>query len=274
MSFSASSTDPPLGTTVTLIATSPFDVGPTDLLHPDLAAAGAATLVLIVLVVALVSPGPGASAAALSPALAAAPPGLVAVAFQEGPATGIDPNVLLAIAKVETDWGQARNGQPDDLVPDDIRASVNVTELQPGGATMSLLGLTGGRRIGDWVNLQPVGPTQEHAMGFMQFLPSTWRVEAAAAPGSPLDPYQPADALLTAGSYLHRLETGAAGGLPHGLRGALAVYGGSLAYADPVLSLALPPRRSPGCQWCSRSRRLAGSSASRSRSGRPTSPRT
>jgi hypothetical protein len=70
-----------------------------------LAAAGAGILALIVLV-AVQSAGPGASASGVSPALAGAPPGLVAVAFEAGPATGIDPNVLLAIAKVETDWGQ------------------------------------------------------------------------------------------------------------------------------------------------------------------------
>jgi hypothetical protein len=40
--------------------------------------------------------------------------------------------------------------------------------------------------------------------------------------------------------------TGAAGGVPHDLRGALAVYGGSLAYADQVLSLALPPAQVAG----------------------------
>jgi hypothetical protein len=203
------------------------------------AAAGAAILALIVLVVALLSAGPGASASGVSPALASAPPGLVAVAFQAGAVTGIDPNVLLAIAKVETNWGQARNGQPDDLVPADIRADVDVAALQAGGAAATMLRLAGGRRIGDWVNPQPVNG--EHAMGLMQFLPSTWRVEFAAAPGSPHDPYRPADALLTAGSYLHRLETGAAGGVPHDLRGALAVYGGSVAYADQVLSLAEPP---------------------------------
>src|SRR5215472_7841057 len=111
-----------------------------------LAAAGAGTLALIVLVVALQSAGPGASASGLSPALAGAPPGLVAVAFGAGPATGIDPNVLLAIAKVETDWGQARNGQPDDLVPADIRADVDVAALRAGGATATMLGLNDGRR--------------------------------------------------------------------------------------------------------------------------------
>jgi hypothetical protein len=121
------------------------------------AAAGAGILALIVLVVAVLSAGSGASASGVSPALAGAPQGLVLVAFQAGAATGIDPNVLLAIAKIETDWGQARNGQPDDLVPADIRASVSVTELLPGGATISLLDLAGGRRIGDWVKPQPVG---------------------------------------------------------------------------------------------------------------------
>jgi hypothetical protein len=193
----------------------------------------------------LSSPASGAGFA-LSGALAGAPKGLVATAVQAGRLTQHNPNVLLAIAKVETGWGTARNGQPDDLVPADLQAHVDVAALQPAGATMSLLGLTGGRRIGDWVNPQPVGPAQEHAMGFMQFLPSTWRTEAAAAPGHPHDPYQPADALVTAGSYLHRLETGAVGGVPHDLRGALAAYGGSLAYADQVLGLAAPPTQVAG----------------------------
>jgi soluble lytic murein transglycosylase-like protein len=68
-----------------------------------LAAAGAGLLALIVLVVALLSAGPGANASGVSPALAGAPPGLVAVAFKAGEATGIDPNLLLAVARVETD---------------------------------------------------------------------------------------------------------------------------------------------------------------------------
>jgi len=71
-------------------------------------------------------------------------------------------------------------------VPADIRAQVDAAALAAGGATATMLGLKDGRRIGDWVNPQPVNG--EHAMGFMQFLPSTWRVEAAAAPGGPRDP--------------------------------------------------------------------------------------
>jgi len=83
-------------------------------------------------------------------------------------------------------------------------------------------------------------------MGLMQFLPSTWRVESAAAPGSPHDPYRSADAMVAAASYLHRRETAAASEVPHDLRGALAVHGGSLAYADQVLGLATPPAQVAG----------------------------
>jgi hypothetical protein len=79
--------------------------------------------------------------------------------------TGIDPNVLLAIAKVETDWGRARQGQPDALEPADIRAGIDATALQPDAATIALLGLPDGRRIGVWVNLHAIGPAQEHAIG-------------------------------------------------------------------------------------------------------------
>ncbi len=182
----------------------------------------AGILALVVLAPALFAAAGGASGSGLSPALADAPKGLVAIAFQAGQATGIDGNVLIAIAKV------------------DVRAHVDAAALQPGGITAALLGLADGRRIGDWVNPQPVGA--EHAMGLMQFLPSTWRGEAAPAPGRPQDPYRPLDAMTTAGSYLHRLETGAAGGQQRDLRGALAVYGGSLAYADRILSLARAPQ--------------------------------
>jgi hypothetical protein len=87
----------------------------------------------------------------------------------------------------------------EDLVPADIRAAVDAAALEPGGATAALLGLSDGRRIGDWVNPQPVGA--EHAMGFM-LLPSTWRIEAAVAPGGPRDLYRPLDAMTAARNYL------------------------------------------------------------------------
>ena len=44
--------------------------------------------------------------------------------------------------------------------------------------------------------------------------------------------------MTAAGSYLRRIEVGGAGG--QHVRGALAVYGGSIAYADQVLALSEP----------------------------------
>ena len=199
---------------------------------------GVVALVLLALVAAARPPSPatgtGSSRAAVE--VRGAPAELVAVATEAGDLTGVQPDVLLAISRVECDFGRCQSGLPDDLVPADVRRHVDVGALAPGGATATLLGLRDGRRLGDWVNPEPVAG--EHAMGFMQFLPSTWRQEVAVAPGRPRDPYRPRDSMLVAGSYLTRLQRGAAGGGPHDLRAALAVYGGSVAYADQVLAVA------------------------------------
>jgi hypothetical protein len=168
---------------------------------------------------------------------AGAPSALVLVARHASVLTGADPAVLLAISEVECDFGRCRAGQSDTLVPTDVRSRVDQAALRPGGATASLLGIADGRRIGDWVDPVSVVGGQ-HAMGFMQFLPSTWRHEAPLAPGRPRDPYRPIDAMVTAGSYLARLQSGALDGRRRSLRDALAVYGGDGAYADRVLSLA------------------------------------
>jgi membrane-bound lytic murein transglycosylase B len=168
---------------------------------------------------------------------AAAPAQLVAVARQAGRLTGSDPAVLLAISEVECDFGRCRAGQPDELVPADVRDRIDREALLPGGETVRLLGLADGRRIGDWVNPIAVAGGQ-HAMGFMQFLPSTWRQEAPLAPGRPRDPYRPYDSMVAAGSYLVRLQRGAVDGRRRTLRGALAAYGGDGEYADRVLGLA------------------------------------
>ena len=167
---------------------------------------------------------------------AAAPARLVEVARQAGRLTGADPAVLLAISQVECDFGRCRAGQPDALVPADVRGHVDRTALQPGGETARLLGLDDGRRIGDWVNPVAVDGGQ-HAMGFMQFLPSTWRQEAALAPGRPRDPYRPYDSMVAAGSYLGRLQRGAVDGRRRSLHASLAAYGGDGSYADRVLAL-------------------------------------
>ena len=133
--------------------------------------------------------------------------------------------------------GRARETQPDDLVPADIRATIDAAALQPGGATATLLGLPDGRRIGDWVNPQPVGA--EHAMGCA--VPA---LRLARRGGRRAwwcaRPYRPLDTMGAVGSYLRRLETGAEDGRQRDLRAALALYGGSTAYADQVLALAEP----------------------------------
>jgi membrane-bound lytic murein transglycosylase B len=169
--------------------------------------------------------------------LADAPSKLVSVAKQAGGLTGIDANVLLAVSKVECNFGRCRSGQLDSMVPPDVRSHVDPLALKPGGSTATMLGLSDGRRIGDWVNPQPVAGGQ-HAMGFMQFLPTTWRQEAAAAPGRPSDPYKPYDSMVVAGSYLTRLQSGAEDDRHRNLSAALSVYGGNAAYADHVLDLA------------------------------------
>lgn len=168
--------------------------------------------------------------------LADAPSQLVSLARDAGGVTGVDPNVLLAVSKVECNFGRCRSGQSDTLVPPDLRSHVDVVALKPGGSTAVMLGLNEGRRIGDWVNPRPVAGGQ-HAMGFMQFLPTTWRQEVSAAPGRPSDPYKPYDSMVVAGSYLTRLQKGAEDGKRRDLHTALTVYGGSAGYADRVLDL-------------------------------------
>jgi CHAP domain len=173
----------------------------------------------------------------VSDTLGSAPPGLVDTAARSATKFGQDASVLLAVNYVETVFGTVQTGQPDDLVPADIRAHVDQAALAPNGVTSLMLRLQGGRRIGDWVGPPLVG--SEPAMGFMQFLPLTWRTEAPPALGRPGDPYNPEDAMTAAASFLKKLTR------EHGsLRNGLAFYGGydSLAYADQVLGLAHGPK--------------------------------
>jgi membrane-bound lytic murein transglycosylase B len=85
--------------------------------------------------------------------------------------------VLLAVAKVETDWGQTQTSNcpaMDAKVPSSIRQEVDTSKLAPGGQTARDLNLAGGRRICDWVS-------SAGAVGLMQFEPGTWGTEARAA---------------------------------------------------------------------------------------------
>lgn len=99
--------------------------------------AAAALLAPVTLAPALLS-FDSSSAPGLGPQLADAPPGQLP--FQAGALTGIDDYVLLAGGKVETGWRRAREGQPDEPVPADVRADVDTATLQPMGATAQLLG--------------------------------------------------------------------------------------------------------------------------------------
>jgi hypothetical protein len=70
----------------------------------------ASVLFLILLTPALFAAAGGTNGTGLSPAVADAPKGLVSIAWQAGQQTAIDGNVLLAIAKVECDYGRCRTG--------------------------------------------------------------------------------------------------------------------------------------------------------------------
>src|SRR5262245_65431818 len=73
-----------------------------------------------------------------------APAALAAVAAEAAGLTGVEPAVLLAISRVECDFGRCRRGLPDDVVPADVRQHVDRGALAPGGATATLLGLRDG----------------------------------------------------------------------------------------------------------------------------------
>jgi hypothetical protein len=107
-------------------------------------AAAAATLLGLLLVPLVLTNNPTTN----SLAMAGVPPGLVQAAHQASQLTGIEAAVLVAIARKETNLGQARTGEPDDLVPADIRAHVDGVALAPGGSTAATLELRDGRRVG------------------------------------------------------------------------------------------------------------------------------
>jgi cell wall-associated NlpC family hydrolase len=68
------------------------------------------------------------------------------------------------------------------------------------------------------------------AMGFMQFMPSTWQEWGISAKGQGApNPYDPADAIFSAARYLH------ATGAPHYLRRALFAYNHATWYVDEVV---------------------------------------
>ncbi len=175
------------------------------------AALAAATMALIAVPLLFFVGPPAAAACGGSGAIDGhtVPQAVELLARQAAQTTGVDELVLLAVAYQETQWGQIAAGEPDDQAAawlGDLTRNVDLTALAPGGVVATLIGRPQGIRLGDWANPVPVG--SEHAIGFAQFLPSTWRRVAAvhARPGSGFwDPYSPADALTLAGYYLGAL---------------------------------------------------------------------
>jgi cell wall-associated NlpC family hydrolase len=78
-----------------------------------------------------------------------------------------------------------------------------------------------------------MGPSYAGAVGWMQFMPSTWDRWGADASGDGVaDPWNPTDAVFSAARYL------AASGAPQDIPGAVWSYNHSQEYVDHVLDLA------------------------------------
>ena len=78
-----------------------------------------------------------------------------------------------------------------------------------------------------------LGPSSAGAIGWMQFMPATWRAYAVDADGDGrADPDNPADAIFTAAAYLR------ASGAPGDLSRALFAYNHDDAYVERVLTTA------------------------------------
>jgi hypothetical protein len=77
------------------------------------------------------------------------------------------------------------------------------------------------------------GPSSAGAIGFMQFMPATWKTYGVDADGDgTADPYNPADAIFAAAGYLH------ASGAPRDWHAALFAYNHSNSYVATVLARA------------------------------------
>ncbi len=197
-------------------------------MRPLALAAGALAVVSVVLVAVpllfFASPPPSAAACGGTGSIGghAVPAGVEVAARQAAQQTGVPELALLALTYRETAWGQAAQGVPDDQAAawlGDLAGAVDQAAIAAGGPVATLVDRPQGIRLGDWVNPQPVGA--EHAAGFAQFLPSTWRAVGAAhaRPGrAAWDPYSPADALTLAGYYLADLLKTSGGDLAGAVR--------------------------------------------------------
>lgn len=151
-------------------------------------------------------------------------PGAVAGwAAQASSTTGVDVKVLVAQTYVESAWGSAQHGLPDSTVhawSGGLDADADRGLLAPGGATAVGLGRPQGIQLSDWINSATAGGG-EHAVGFAQFIPSTWRAYTGKHPkpdGGHWDPWNPLDAMTLEGYYMGEIMARHGGDVPAAFR--------------------------------------------------------
>ena len=170
---------------------------------------------------ALATGGMGSSSPPSAVAIAEIPPSLLPV-YQRGAATcdGLPWQVLAAIGYLESRHAAGR-------------ADPRTGDVNPPITGAPLDGNGGRARIADASS--PDG--WMHALGPMQFLPTTWRTWARLAPGRPAgtvpSPQNAWDSIYTAAAYLCR-------GAPHvaDLRASINSYAGSTDYYPRVMAKA------------------------------------
>ncbi len=138
----------------------------------------------------------------------------------------VDWTILAALGKVESDHGRV-NG-PRTLETDGrVSPPIIGPALDGSGGTQAIRDTDKGRLDGD--------STWDHAVGPMQFIPSTWRELGRDGNGDGVkDPNNLYDAALTAAAHLCLREPGDYTD-PTQLRRALIAYNSSQRYADDVL---------------------------------------
>lgn len=158
---------------------------------------------------------------ALQGPLASAPAGLVQaadvvammlVAYDNVPSSDVDCALLLALAQHATNFGQQQSGHATSGcgVPDSVVKEVDTSKLEPGGPTMTELGIKNEpRTICDWVDTQG-------NFGFLHYPKGSWETDAAGAQkqmpemfGAPhADPYDADESMMVAAQALFTAEKG------------------------------------------------------------------
>jgi hypothetical protein len=156
---------------------------------------------------------------------------LISDANSASNSTGVSAADLLKVTCVETAWGRAQYAYPGaaeavDYALHNGMPLMDSNKIAPGEKTAVELGLTDGRVLTNWTGGPISGGGVEQAIGFAQFLPTTWSGYAATALLGNLldhtpDPYVPFDAMTLTGMYLNQL------GIKTNEIKALCYYGGA-----------------------------------------------